>query len=352
MLYSNDTATDFSYDTAQDGAGLPARVAIYSDRAHVRCEIEEDLSGAGFKTVEGGALALLLDGPISLLGDVVMVDCPQVDAGTLAALARLDMRVASAGAHMIVTTSLGALESVFGALDQSEPQILVEASRAERLVAVGRTLSQIGNARVREMTEEDRLSLLYLSRQVDAIAHELDKLSGPHGQGALTALADGQSPNKGPNIGPNTDRDLMRNSRQPEMVETAALPDPRTVRQIIARRQARAKFFDSELFADPAWDMLLDLTAAQGERTSVSVTSLCIAAMVPATTALRWVKQLVDCGVFQRKSDPSDKRRAFIALSDQSQEAMARYFQLVQARELEVASVGCDQPIPRLEPQY
>lgn len=326
MLNTDTAIEDFSYDTREDAighdaSGLPARVAIYADRARMRREIEEDLSGAGFRTVEGGNLSALLDGPIILLGDVVMVDCPQVDGATLAALVRLDMRVASAGAHLIVTTSLEALDSVFSALDQSEPQILVGPSRAERLVAVGRTLSQIGNARVREMTEEDRLSLLYLSRQVDAIALELDKLSGPHGQSQQASsakLSDFKQDFRGPNANP------LLNSK-PDAA-SLCLPDPEVVRALIARRQARAKFFEGELFADPAWDMMLDLTAADGENQRVSVTSLCIAAMVPATTALRWIKQLVDCGVFQRVADPNDKRRAFIGLSDQSRQAMARYF--------------------------
>ncbi len=59
--------------------------------------------------------------------------------------------------------------------------------------------------------------------------------------------------------------------------------------RIIRQRQLRARFFDGELFADPAWDMLLDLTAARVEARRVSVTSLCIASGVPPTTALRWI---------------------------------------------------------------
>ena len=92
-----------------------------------------------------------------------------------------------------------------------------------------------------------------------------------------------------------------------------------------------AVFFDADLFADPAWDMLLDLTAAHAEGQQVSVTSLCIAAGVPATTALRWIKQLVETGVFERVADAADKRRAFIALSDKSVDAMARYFASIEA---------------------
>jgi len=341
-----DTA-DFAYDMAgspaSDPAGLPARIAIFGDRGGVRREISEDLSGAGFRAVDGGEIANLIDGPIALLGDAVMIDCPVVDAGTLAALARLDMRVAQAGAQLIVSTSLDALDEVFGALDQSDPQILVKPSRADRVLAVGRILADISNARVREMSADDRLSLLHLSRQVEAIANRLEGLTGHDGQTVQPGLA-GVSSNAAQGGNAMAGIDLAPTDQQANLhsVQTsgafgarqgscakASLPDPRLVRQVIAARQARAKFFDSELFSDPAWDMLLDLTAAHGEGQRVSVTSLCIAADVPATTALRWLKQMVDSGVFVRIVDPGDKRRAFIALSDGSLEAMARYFATV-----------------------
>jgi len=72
--------------------------------------------------------------------------------------------------------------------------------------------------------------------------------------------------------------------------------------------------------------MLLDLTAAHAEGVRVSVTSLCIAAGVPATTALRWLTQMVESGLFLRLPDPVDRHRAFIALSDKAMAAMAGYF--------------------------
>ena len=246
------------------------------------------------------------------------------------------MRVSQAGAHLIVSTSIDALDDVFSALDQCDPQILVQPSRADRVVAVGRVLADLSSARVREMTEDDRLSLLHLSRQVEAIAHKLEGLSDQHGgkvasQAALRAHVSGSGEGVGngiDTIGTAIDAnsgDRRFNSARPP------LPDPRRVRQIIAGRQARAKFFEGELFADPAWDMLLDLTAAHAEHQRVSVTSLCIAAAVPATTALRWIKQLVESGVFVRVADSTDRRRAFIGLSEQSTEAMARYFAEVEA---------------------
>lgn len=318
MQQADYTSGDFSYEAPQDAAGLPARVAVFADRSSMRGEIAQDLSAAGFRTIEGGDVSALLDGPITLLGDVVMVDCPVVDAGGMAALARLDMRVARSGSQLIVSTSLDALDDVFAALDQSDPQILVQPSRAERIVAVGRVLADVSNARVREMTEEDRMGLLRLSQQVDSIAQQLDRYSfGENNQQNVSEFK-------------NEYRGQERSARSGFGTARFPLPEPGLVRQIISARQARARFFDAELFADPAWDMLLDLTAAHAEHSRVCVTSLCIAAGVPATTALRWIKQLVDTGVFERVADPLDRRRAFIALSEQSLEAMAQYFSQVE----------------------
>lgn len=117
----------------------------------------------------------------------------------------------------------------------------------------------------------------------------------------------------------NEGRGMMRRPRAP-------LPDPRLVRRIISQRRLRARYFKAELFADPAWDILLDLTAALGEGRRVCVTSLCIAAAVPATTALRWVAHMTALGLLVRESDPIDKRRVFIVLADPVADKMARYF--------------------------
>ena len=76
--------------------------------------------------------------------------------------------------------------------------------------------------------------------------------------------------------------------------------------------------------------MLLDLYAARLERQPVSVSSLCIAAAVPATTALRWIKTMTDAGLFVREADPQDGRRIFIALAEGACDALARYFEALE----------------------
>jgi DNA-binding MarR family transcriptional regulator len=103
------------------------------------------------------------------------------------------------------------------------------------------------------------------------------------------------------------------------------------VRRLLRQRRMREQFFPADLFADPAWDMLLDLYAAQLEGQPVAVSSLCIAAAVPATTALRWIKTMTDTGLFERQADPRDGRRIFIGLAPQAAQAMERYFAALDA---------------------
>ncbi len=98
--------------------------------------------------------------------------------------------------------------------------------------------------------------------------------------------------------------------------------DAALVRRLIRLRRDRDRHFPADLFGDPAWDMLLDLTAARLEQLDVPVSSLCLAAAVPTTTALRWVRSLSEAGLFVRRTDPTDARRAFITLSDGAFQAM------------------------------
>lgn len=306
---------DFSYETAVDAAGLQASVSIFSDQPAVIVEMNELLAGAGFRVGYQGRLSDLLEGGISPLGDVVLIDCPETNAAVMAALSRLDSRIARAGCSVVAMTTLSALDDIFVCFGESSPQILVDASHAEIVVAVGRLRGQVTGSRVRELSREDRLSLLRLSEQVDQIAKEVSEFSKGFSSGDREAsLEEPKQSFKG-----EGDRRDLRSG-------FAQLPDPALVRKIIARRQARARYFDADLFADPAWDMLLDLTAAHAEHNKVSVTSLCIASGVPATTALRWIGQMTKEGLLERVEDPTDRRRAFIGLSKLALEAMSGYF--------------------------
>jgi len=324
-------ATQLDYPAGHLALGI----SIYADRAHLRSQLVEDAVAAGFRLGANGPVCDLLEGVptgqnVTALGEVVLIDVPVVDGATLAALSRIDIRAAHAGASLVVSTSIAALDDVFGCLDQSGAQILVAPSRAERVIALGRVLAAMPRGRVRELSGEDRLTLLRLTEQVGQIAERLDRMSGP---GMATGIGTGGSPldsressafrfEAPPSAFVGADEGsarLVRATRPP-------LPDPRLVRQIIRQRQLRARFFEGDLFADPAWDMLLDLTAARAEHTRVSITSLCIASGVPPTTALRWIGQMTEAGLLERVEDETDRRRAFVTLTEKASEAMARYF--------------------------
>ena len=98
-----------------------------------------------------------------------------------------------------------------------------------------------------------------------------------------------------------------------------------TVRAIIQARRMRSQFFPDELFAEPAWDILLDLLLGEISHQRVSVSSACTAAAVPATTALRWLNTLVQMNLVIRRADPHDARRVFVELAPESSLALRRF---------------------------
>jgi DNA-binding MarR family transcriptional regulator len=91
-------------------------------------------------------------------------------------------------------------------------------------------------------------------------------------------------------------------------------------------RRRRASHLPSHLLGEPAWDILLDLYIAEKRNQSVSVTSACIAAAVPLTTALRWLRQLERDGLVERRDDQSDARRRYVRLTESGYERMTAFF--------------------------
>jgi DNA-binding MarR family transcriptional regulator len=54
------------------------------------------------------------------------------------------------------------------------------------------------------------------------------------------------------------------------------------------------------------------------------VSSVCAAAAVPTSTALRWIGILEGKRLLVRESDPADKRRVFIELSEPGYRALVK----------------------------
>jgi len=113
----------------------------------------------------------------------------------------------------------------------------------------------------------------------------------------------------------------------------AAYPEPPAqlsaafVRDLIRQRRRRDRLFPPGLFGEPAWDMLLDLTAARLERRSVSVSSLALAAEVPTSTAQRYISVLLASDLIARHDDPDDGRRTRIELTRDGWDRMKTYLE-------------------------
>jgi len=99
-------------------------------------------------------------------------------------------------------------------------------------------------------------------------------------------------------------------------------------RTMLTSRRKMEQFFPG-LFADPARDMLLDLFVAAEEGRELSVTSCCIAAMVPPTTALRWLAVLKQQGMVLEEPDLRDRRQKLLRLSSHARAQMRSFIDAV-----------------------
>lgn len=241
--------------------------------------------------------------------DIILFDAtglePEIATDTALALANW---AGERDCRIVATLTPDAIDAVASPLLASASTLLCAASPAEQAAALLAALPVPG-ARLHDATREreaERLRLL--NEEVARLAEVLSQLAAE----------------RAPFDAPGGVRDRSQGFHADMPVKPD--PDPRTVRAAIRARRLRDQHFTPELFADPAWDMLLDLYAARLERRRVSVSSLCIAASVPPTTALRWIGTMHDAGLFGREADPGDKRRAHITLTARAADAMRGYF--------------------------
>jgi DNA-binding MarR family transcriptional regulator len=236
------------------------------------------------------------------------------------------------GCNLICETSLSGLDRIVAAIPASlQAQLLVDADPTDKLVALA-AAQRTRHGIVHDVARDDAMERIdRLQEEVARISRLLGDLAGQRGglPGTPTSFApwDADPADYAEQVrAPSRDYAAMPRSFVPE---ERALDRQRAkqIRRMLRQRRMREQYFPADLFADPAWDMLLDLYAARLERQPVSVSSLCIAAAVPATTALRWIKTMTDAGLFLREADPHDGRRIFIALAEGACEALARYFE-------------------------
>jgi DNA-binding MarR family transcriptional regulator len=200
----------------------------------------------------------------------------------------------------VVSATAGLIDLVAARIGDARVELIVDANDAERTAALAMARQRI-SVRVSDVSNDSNAERLrQLSEEVNRIASALARLS-TSGSAAPVMI-------------------------HPSPVEGLPPLSVDRVRKVIEARRLRSRYFSEELFADPAWDMLLDLLQAEIAQLRVPVSSLCIAAAVPATTALRWLKAMVAQGLFIRRADPHDGRRVFVELAPETSRALRCYF--------------------------
>lgn len=67
-------------------------------------------------------------------------------------------------------------------------------------------------------------------------------------------------------------------------------------------RRARSRIFGKNLFSDPAWDIILELYAANLSGKALSLTGLAQAIEAPVSTTARWAASLTGHGIIETTS--------------------------------------------------
>lgn len=269
------------------GTGLPCKILIVDDEVDVLAEYEECARALGYACIAtpdpARALQIMAEDPtVGIL--VTDLDLPMLDGVTL-----LDEIVARFSRQRpivsLVITGHASLELVVASMRHDARDFLPKPVSAEQLAAALRRASRIW----REQS---------LARQVESRPHQ----PAPGGDAANGEAAAVPAAEAG---------------MGDELLSV--------VRSIMDMQQRRKSFLDPQLFSDPSWDILLELTAAKCEGKPLPVSSACAATGVPFSTALRYVRQLVDANLVRRWKDTGDRRRDMLELADGAMAAMSDY---------------------------
>jgi DNA-binding NarL/FixJ family response regulator len=278
--------------------GRPAALLIADgEAATARLREAAELAGCRIMTVLGSTGALAAPEDLSA-AQLIVSELEGAGDSCVDQLLDVLARTAARGRAVIVSAPPALTDVVAARAWGPDIHQLSDAGEEELVEAIGHALQGTA-ARLRD---NGRGQLQQLSQEAARIAS------------ALAALSERAETGEPGDASPNEEGEV----------------DSVRIRAIIRARRLREHYFPPDLFADPAWDMLLDLMAARLDGQRVAVSSLCIAAAVPATTALRWIKALTEQGLFVRVADPADGRRVYIELSDGAAGAVVAYLKAAQ----------------------
>ena len=267
--------------------------------------------------------------------DLFIINLTSISERPVHELSHFARYLTDSGTDALIWTGLEMIDTAYAVLPIERCHFLVDATEAEALLIMSGVIRRSNMKHLHDSTKESEFGALHrISDELAGFARALAKIAEnedvvkpsvsdrpmsfrPAPFAALQPLAEA----------PIGFAATPIKSHLPESTISAL-----QIREMIKMRRMREHYFDDSLFADPAWDILLDLLAARLEGKKVSVSSLCIAAAVPPTTALRWLTGMTENGLLERHHDTSDARRVFISLSDDSTAKLTAYFDDVRRR--------------------
>lgn len=101
---------------------------------------------------------------------------------------------------------------------------------------------------------------------------------------------------------------------------------------LVKAGEDRSRILGQEFADEGGWQMLLALCMAHERGEAMATHSLCGAAGVPATTALRRLDVIEARGLVERFADKSDRRRVMVRLTPHGIDTMHRYLDRFNAR--------------------
>lgn len=221
----------------------PVLIAASSDETRARAVIGAE--AGGFRTVafsiEDAIERLDLQARTSALW--VEVDREQGSLLDLL-LDRIDADLKAGHFPAIVCCPLPLVDRIMAQVQHPSVELLVDPSPVERVAALALAVAARSTGqRLHDISSEPGAARLrQLSDEVSRIAATLARLSTGLGAASVQKPA--------------------------PMTDEAPAVSLDVVRQVIRARRLRARFFDEEIFADPAWDMLLDLLQAESRSTA------------------------------------------------------------------------------------
>ena len=248
LIVAGQTPMDMYLSNNQNRANSfdPPPVLIAADTEPARARARQTVMLAGLRAVESdGIAAACARVREQAAASALWIE---IDGGATPSLEALLADVASEVSNgrcaAVVAAPAALLDHLAAYAFDTGIDLVVDASDDQRIAALAIAVSGASHpARVADASgDKNAARLRQLSDEVGRIAATLARLStGPS-----------STP---PPIEPRIARDMPEVSIE-------------TVRAIIRARRLRSRFLPGELFADPAWDMLLDLLQAEIGRAS------------------------------------------------------------------------------------